>query len=259
VSGSSTTYGVIGVGSLAAAIVTGLCLDDPPPVVLSPRSAVTSADLAERLETVWVAADNQAVVDAADVVLVCVLPHQLVDVLGELRFRPDQLVLSVAAGVGLEKVARLAAPAARVARAMPLPSVARRAGATPVHPPLPEVVALFDRLGGAIAAPEERTFQALTVPAATIGAHFALLGTLARWLADHGMAEPDARRYVAATFAGLVGELEGTPDFDALVSEVSTPEGLNQQLVQHLRDAGVAEILRSGLDGVLERLIVAEN
>jgi pyrroline-5-carboxylate reductase len=55
-----TTYGVLGVGSIAAAIVTGLCdgVADPPDVVLSPRNADRAADLAARLPSVRVATDN---------------------------------------------------------------------------------------------------------------------------------------------------------------------------------------------------------
>ena len=70
-----TSYGVIGVGAIAAAIVTGLCEDveDAPEVLLSPRNAEIAAGLAHRFPTVEVAADNQAVVDGASVVIVCVV------------------------------------------------------------------------------------------------------------------------------------------------------------------------------------------
>ena len=40
-----TTYGVLGTGSLASSIVTGLCdrVEEPPAVVLSPRNAEVAA------------------------------------------------------------------------------------------------------------------------------------------------------------------------------------------------------------------------
>lgn len=250
----STTYGVIGVGSLAAAIVTGLCLEDAPRVVLSPRSAVTSADLAARLDTVSVAADNQAAVDAADVVLVCVLPQQAADVLTGLRFRPDQVVLSVMAGVALAEVERLVAPAARVARSIPMPSAAIRRGAIPVHPALPEAVEFWGLLGDVVATDDERSFEALIVPSTTVAAHFAHLAALASWVADQGVPEDQARRYVAALYAATAEQLTGAPDYDALAREVASPGGLNEQFARHVRDAGVPETVRSGLDAVFARL-----
>ena len=64
---TSTTYGVLGVGALASAIVTGLCdgVEDPPDVLLSPRNSATASGLAARFPTVTVAADNQGVVDGS--------------------------------------------------------------------------------------------------------------------------------------------------------------------------------------------------
>ena len=94
-----TTYGLLGVGSIASAIVVGLCdgVPDAPPVVLSPRNAARSSGLATRFPSVRVAADNQAVVDACDVVVVCLLPAQADEVLAGLRFRAGQAVVSAVA------------------------------------------------------------------------------------------------------------------------------------------------------------------
>lgn len=247
-------YGVLGVGSIAEAVVTGLCLDDAPEILLSPRSVATSAALAERHPTVSVAPDNQAVVDAADLVLVCVLPAQATDVLAPLTFRADQVVVSVIAGVGPAEVGRLVAPASRVACAIPLPSVAVRRGAVPVHPALPEAVALFERLGTVVATDDEAAFDALVVPSATIAAHLDHLATLADWVAERGVPEAEARSYVAALYAGVADRLADDPDFGALAAEAATPGGLNELFAGRLRDAGVPGTLRSGLDAVATRL-----
>jgi len=65
-----TTYGVLGVGSIATAIVNGLCdgVVEPPKIVLSPRNAERAAELVGRLPSVRLATDNQQVVDDSDVV-----------------------------------------------------------------------------------------------------------------------------------------------------------------------------------------------
>jgi pyrroline-5-carboxylate reductase len=71
------TYGIIGVGAIAAAIVTGLCESgsDAPSIVLSPRNADRAADLAARFPTVRVARSNQEVIDGSAVVLLCIRPQ----------------------------------------------------------------------------------------------------------------------------------------------------------------------------------------
>lgn len=249
-----TRYGVIGVGSIAAAIVTGLCADDPPPVLLSPRNAETAAGLAARFGTVTIAADNQAVVDGSDVVLVAVLPGQVEAVLADLAFEERHVVISVVAGVDLDDLRSWVAPAARVARSVPLPAVAGRDGRTPVYPPLPEAIALFDVLGGAIGVDDAATYEALTASSATVAAHFQFLGAIADWLVSKGLSEADARSYVAATFVGASESLRGEVDFGELITEVATPGGLNELFARHLREAGSVAAVGSGLDAVFARL-----
>lgn len=252
------TYGVVGVGSIAAAVVVGLCegVAQPPTVLLSPRNAAQAADLAGRFGSVSVAADNQAVVDGSDVVLVAVLPQQVEAVLADLVFADRHAVVSAVAGVELDALRGWVAPATRVARAVPLPAVARREGVTPVYPPLPEAVALFDALGGAIAVDDAATYEALTVSSATVAAHFAYLGAIADWLVAHGIEESAARSYVAATYVGASESLRTAPvDFDELISEVATPGGLNEQFARHLRAAGAVDAVSSGMDEVLARLL----
>jgi pyrroline-5-carboxylate reductase len=252
------TYGVLGVGSIAAAVVSGLCdgVAEPPTVLLSPRNAVKAADLAARFDSVTVAADNQAVVDGADVVVVAVLPQQVEPVLTALCLADRHAVISVVAGVSLDDLAGWVAPAHRVARSVPLPAVARREGVTPVFPPLPEAVALFDALGDAIAVDDVATYEALTVSSATVAAHFAYLGTIADWLVGHGIAEAQARSYVAATYVGATEALRVDPvDLDALVTEVATPGGLNEHFARHLREAGALDAVGSGMDEVLAGLL----
>lgn len=255
-----TTYGVLGVGSIAAAIVTGLCdgVAGPPGVVLSPRNAERSADLAARFPSTRVAADNQAVVDAADVVVVCLLPGSAADVLAGLRFREGQAVVSAVAGLPVRRLADLVAPATDVARSIPLPAVATRASATPVHPATAAATGLYDRLGGSLVIADEAAYEATSAASATVAAYFRYLGTVAGWLSGHGIAAADARRYVADTFAALAEEL-GAPeaDFDALARAHATPGGLNEQLARDLDDAGVYDAVRAGLDAVLAR--IADN
>jgi pyrroline-5-carboxylate reductase len=249
-------YGVLGVGAIGAAIVRGLCenVDDAPEVVLSPRNAEIAAGLAQRLPTVDVAADNQAVVDGAAVVIVCVRPPLAQTVLAELRFPADRVVISAMAGVSVQTLQRLVAPATDVARVIPLPSVARRDGITPVHPPNAAATALFDRLGGTVELADVEAFDAFAASTATIAAHFAYLNTIATWVASQGIPAPAATRYVASVFAGLGEATRSGEDFEQLAREHATPGGLNEQFLHGLEQDGVFEHVGLGLRRILDRL-----
>jgi pyrroline-5-carboxylate reductase len=255
-----TTYGFIGVGSIAEAMVVGLCgSSEPPDVVLSPRSGDRSGRLAAQFPTVRVAPDNQGVVDAADVVVPCLLPQQA-DVLGGLTFSEGQHVVSAMAGVPVARLLALVTPADGVARSVPLPAVASRGSVTPVHPPTAAATALFDQLGGTLPVADELAYESLSAASATVAAHMDQLGTIAGWIAAHGIDEAQARAYVADLFAALAPELRAPgADFATLASAHSTPGGLNEQFARHLASAGMADVVRTGLDEVLARIAPAQD
>ncbi|HEY3575705.1 MAG TPA: NAD(P)-binding domain-containing protein [Arthrobacter sp.] len=252
-----TTYGVVGVGSIATAIVTGLCdgAAEQPEVVLSPRNAERAADLAARFPSVRVATDNQQVVDDSDVVVVCLLPIHTEEVLAGLQFRADHAVVSAIAGFPVGQLAGLVAPATDIARSIPLTAVATRGSVTPVYPATPAATGLYDPLGGSMEMGNELAFEAVSAASATVAAYFRYLGTVTGWLSDRGIPAAAAHRYVADTFAALSGELEsrGT-NFATLAQAHSTSGGLNEQFAHHLETAGTYDAVQAGLDAVLARI-----
>lgn len=249
-------YGVLGVGAIGSAIVTGLCngVENAPDILISPRNATLAADLAARFPSVRIASDNQGVVDGADVVVLCVRPHDRREALGGLRFRAEQPVVSALAGVSIAELATLVAPAHDLSRVIPLPSVGRRSGMTPVHPPNAAARALFSALGGAFDVPDVDAFDALSAATSTLSTYFAYMESIAAWLAAHGVPEPNASRYVASVFRGLSTELDDAHDFARLAREHTTPGGINAQLQGILHESGVFERIAFGLDRVYERL-----
>jgi pyrroline-5-carboxylate reductase len=251
------TNGIVGVGAIATAIVTGLCeqVQDAPRIVLSPRNAERVADLAGRFASVRVARSNQQVLDEASVVLLCIRPQDARSILPGLKFSAQHAVVSAMAGIQLASLRELVAPARDIARVIPLPSVATREGATPVFPPTDAATALFDRLGTSIEVPHETAFEATSASTATIAAHFAYLNAICRWLIAQGVAETAARQQVAATFAGLASQLRGhVSDFAEAARDHATAGGTNEQFLGVLEQARVFDAVEDGLNRVLERL-----
>jgi pyrroline-5-carboxylate reductase len=254
------TYGIIGVGAIATAIVTGLCegASDAPSIVLSPRNADRAADLAARFASVRVAASNQEVIDGSSVVLVCIRPQEARAVLPPLKFSAQHAIVSMMAGFSIDALRELVAPAQSIARAIPLPAVASRQGSTPIFPPTAAARALFDRLGRSIEIPHAVAFEATSASTATVAAHFEYLNAICRWLMAQGVSETAARRQVAATFAGLAAQLhDREPDFATLARDHATRGGINEQFLGILEQARVFDAVDLGLSRVLERLTKA--
>jgi pyrroline-5-carboxylate reductase len=186
--------------------------------------------------------------------LVC-LRRADADLLGDLVWRADHVVISAVAGVGVDQLAAWVAPASRIARSVPMPPVASRAGLTAVHPPLPEARELFDRLGESLEVAEVQAYEALSATSATLAGFFEYLAVQTSWLEGRGIPAPDARRYVGATFAGALGSLQqDEAGFTELASEYATPGGVNEQVREELRAIGAYDQLKLALDGALVRL-----
>lgn len=250
-------YGILGVGEIGAAIVTGLCAGagEAPAILLSPRNAERAAALAATFPSVAVAPDNQSVVTRSTAVVVSVRPKDSHAVLGGLAFRPGQAVISLMAGVPVGELAPLVAPARDIARAIPLPPVARRAGVTPVHPGTAAARALFDRLGGSSDVADAAAFEAMSTATGTVAAHLRYVAAVSEWLSGQGVAPREAERYVRSVFANLAEELgDGHGDLDELARAHATPGGINERFRAMLDDAGVFNAVSRSLQAVYDQL-----
>ena len=248
--------GFIGTGAITEAMVEGFIADGyAEPIVVSERSRERSARLAERHHTVIVEADNQAIVDRCDWVVISVLPPQALDVASGLRFREDHNVISVVAGIKLATWAETVAPAKRVWRAVPMPPIEKGWGPTAICPPDPEVEALFSLAGTPVAVDDERQFQALAVVTSLMGMFFEQVGTATRWLEDQGVPEGEAAAYSSSMFQALANltTLEDAQGLKGLSEECLTVGGVNEQVLHELRDAGWFDIYRKRLDRIMER------
>jgi pyrroline-5-carboxylate reductase len=251
------SVGIIGVGEIARAIVEGLCSggDTPPDVILSPRGAAVSAELARRYSAVRVCADNQQVADNASLLIIAVRPDSLEDALAGLRVPSGSLVVSVVAGVDHQSLRRLLGSEVTIVRAIPLPAVRRRTGITAVHPPHPTVSELFDRLGGTLETADAAAFAALWATTGTISTYLRYLATIAQWAENKGVDRVEANHYVRRMFLGVAGGLaDETRSLSELSTDHETPAGLNEQLRQAWFDTANTSALHDALDDLFRRL-----
>lgn len=250
--------GVIGTGTLSAAVIEGLLAvhGDRLEIMVSPRSEAVSRDLAERYPQVTRASSNQAVVDAADIVLLGVRPQHLDEVMARLRLRADQTVLSFVAGAGLARLAPLCAPATRVLRVTPLPPIARRQGPILVFPGDPETETLFAGLGTVIVPENADQIMALGYAGGLMASFFEMALAAIRWLEAEGVPRSMGRDYVMSMFAALGDTGLRTPadSLEGLPGEHATPGGINERCLNQLSEAGWFADYASGLEAMKTHL-----
>lgn len=249
--------GFIGVGAITEAVVRGLCGrgNSAPRIVLSPRNTERAATLAAAFSNVDVATSNQAVIDSVDLVCLAVRPQIALDVLRDLRFSAAQTVVSFLPTFTLSDVTTLVTPASNVCRVLPLPSAARGQGPIAIFPAGHEAAKLFASAGALVELDQEEEFKALLASTSLMASFFAANGSVARWLTAKGVGPQRARRYVAQLAAALAsGALDESQSFDDLVTDHTTPEGLNAQSLRELNTAGVCKSLNRTLDLIDRRI-----
>ena len=246
--------GFIGTGTITAHMVRGMQAAGLGwPVVLSPRNEGVARELAE-LPGVRVAASNQAVLDAAEGVVLAVRPQVAEGVVRGLRFAPDRPVISLIAALPIDTL-RGWTGVREICRAIPLPFVERCTGVTPVFPPQPVAMELFDALGTALPVQDAVAFDSYATASALMGTYFGLVDTACGWMAAQGIPEADARTYVAALFADLGATLRDTAlTPEALRVAHSTKGGLNEQLHRVFAGQGGEAAVQAGLAAVLARV-----
>lgn len=233
--------GVIGLGTIATAVVEGIAQDGHV-ITVSTRNAENAARLRTRFDSVSVA-DNQAVVDASDVVFLGLTDTVYRHALADLRFRTGQQVISLMAGPGLDALSGLVAPATLAARMIPFPSIATGGSqilatgdSTAIHDLFGARNAIFD-LATEAELRDWLCAQAVLSPAVL------MVRAAADWLGQHGSDRDTAERFLRELVASSL--LAGP--CDPLLRALDTPGGYNRRLRQKIVADGLSRSLSEGL------------
>lgn len=221
--------GFIGTGHLASFFVEGLArVNSGHDIMVSPRNAMKALDLQRRFGVEI--AENQQIADRCELVVVSLLPNTAADVLSGLRFREGQTVLSVMAGISLDTLRGLAAPAHAAISMMPGLANAFNSGPSVLHPECAPARALLEKLGPVHAYADEKVFTAASVMGAFSGMTVLMMKDAMAWFGAQGLEQADARRLVAETLRGNAAMLLETPlPMEEVARGVVTPGGITEQ------------------------------
>jgi pyrroline-5-carboxylate reductase len=252
-SATPPVLGLLGSGNMASAMVTGWVRADPgmaDRILVTDKGSGRAAALAAR-HGLRHTASNAELVEAADIVVLCVKPIDVERVLREVSglMTPQKVIASVAAGVGTATLETILDVDAPVFRFMPNIGVSVGAGSLAFSSGRftdtaaeQAVLAVFTMLGEVVPL-EERLFDAAT---ALSGSGPAFLGLIIEAFEDAGivagLTHRDARRLFLSTVAGTAALLReddlGCADLRRMVT---SPGGTAA--------AGLAAMERGGVRG----------
>lgn len=249
--------GIIGIGHLASYLVEGLRrASNEIEIYISPRSFKKAKNLAERFGAI-VTKNNQAVVDETDIILLTTRAEDTMVVAKTTSFQAGKTVISVAAGLPLEKLKPLIAPATLV-RAMPISCAAINQSPTIIFPDNPQAQALFNLMGQVHILPNESHFAPASVIAAFYGWIFALLDEIVSWTTLKGVPQRIARNLVLETVRGAANMVLNNPDTDikVMLDALTTPGGITEQGINVLQQQQGITAWIEALDNVLKHLSI---
>jgi pyrroline-5-carboxylate reductase len=172
------TVGFIGVGELALYTIRGVRRGGyHDSILLSPRNRDKAGLLAAELNCA-VQADNQAVVDHSDCVVIATRPADCLQTLAELEFRSEQTLISVVAGIEIEALRGCVPDELEIVRAMPVSSAEAGASPTLIYPDNAFVREFFNYCGNTIPVENEDYFTQGSVLACVYCWFFSLFESL---------------------------------------------------------------------------------
>jgi len=245
--------GVIGTGTIATATVQGIAADGHD-ILVSTRGRENAHHLCTAFENVDTA-ENQAVLDESNVVLLGLMPDVARAVLPGLAFRAQQRVISLMAGVGLGELSRLVAPAIVEAIAIPFPSIAQGGAPVMVCPKSQLADDIFGQANHPFFLHDEAALQAFTAAQAVLSPSLKLLELAAGWLAKRTHDAPQAESFMRL----LVGSSLLSPPMDQpdvlakTLSALNTAGGYNRELREFMLERGMEQALNDGLDQLEKR------
>ena len=236
--------GVIGTGVIATAVVHGIA-GDGHRITVSERSAANASALDAAYENVSTA-DNQTVLDQSDIVFLGLMAEQAAGVLGGLRFRPDQKVLTFMAGATKDEAAALVAPAQMAAIVMPYPGVAQGNSLVMMQGDAPLVREIFEPSNRVFVCSDAEELQAYLTAQAVLSPAARLVEAAADWLGQRASDKAAAEEFLRV----LVGSSLLGSDCGPLLAALNTEGGYNQRLRLHMEQTGMVDALEAGLDAL---------
>jgi pyrroline-5-carboxylate reductase len=261
---------IIGTGSMGSAILGGLLKSgfNPDNVSVSTKSTASAERLADEVGVLSFAMENgddanQMAVAGANVVLICVKPAFVVEVLADIADSLDDnaLIISVAAGVTTAAMEKVLPEDVGVVRAMPnTPAIVSRAitgisaGSRATEWAVETAVQLFETVGKALVLDESKIDALSTISGSGPAYFFYLVEQLLSAAKHQGFTEAEAALLVNETFLGAAELLvfsEQSPE--ALRKQVTSPNGTTERAIARMSETDLQKMFIEATDAALAR------
>lgn len=251
--------GILGTGIIASALVNGFCTADNKSDIhfyLSPRNAEKAAALKNAYpDMISVCTSNQEVIDNSEMVFLCLIPRMAEEILKDVKFRPEQKVLSIMSDHSIAKVQSMIGNVGKIWRMVPLPFAAMHVGPIAYFPHDEEIDSLFVPLGNLIAVGKESELSVISGLTGLMSAYYMLVHETVEFGIKQGLSRRTSTDYMTAFYEALdikARAFDGA-DLKELAYEM-TPGGLNEMALKSILEADGYTPWTDALQKVMDRL-----
>jgi pyrroline-5-carboxylate reductase len=258
-----------GAGSMAEAFIRGLTakgIARPEHLFASNKSSVTR--LIELREQYGIRAENEPeaaaeAIRAADIVVIAMKPKDVAQALSDLRpfLRPEQLLISVVAGLSIAKIEKLIGNDMPVVRTMPNTSTSIGLGAAGISfsPRVNDdqramALQMFEAAGIAIVVQEELIGIVNGVSGSGPAYIYYMMEAMIEAGVRGGLTAEQARLLTVQTVLGAASMVQSTGEDPAeLRRKVTSPNGTTQAAIETLERFHFTEAVLTAIDRCVER------
>lgn len=250
--------GILGGGNLGRAIAKGLAASgsfDPDNVAITRRRLEMLNDLSD--EGFFTHSDNRTVVAGADVVILCVQPQQMEDLLEGVASALDpgkHVVISTATGVSIADMRRWVAPGIPVLRAMPNLGIAIGESMTCLAADeasvdaVPVAESVFDAMGSTLLIREDQMTSATALCACGIAFFLRAIRAASQGGIEIGFHAGEALQLASQTAKGAAALLLSNRNHPEMeIDKVTTPQGCTISGLNEMENRGFSSAMVRGI------------
>ena len=250
--------GFIGTGKIASAVITGVCNSKISfnKILISPRNKSISKGLKKKFKKVSIARDNQEIINSCNWIFLSITPTVGKKIIKELKFRPNQIIISFISTISLEHLKKAIKVKAKIIRAIPLPPISLKKGPVPIYPPNKKVKKFFNNIGTTVEIKKEKSSINFWSTSGMMAPFYEILRVMTDWLIKKGVKRASAQKYITSLFLALSEDAfeNSKKDLKHLVKDSQTPKGLNEQALKELSKLGFYKSLENTLNNIHRRL-----
>ena len=249
---------ILGGGNLGGAIARGFATSrfvEPGNVAVTRRRVELLADLAA--EGFYTLADNREAIDGANVVILCVQPQQMEDLLDGVAPTLDarrQVVISTATGVSIADIRRWVGSEVPVLRAMPNLGISIGESMTCLAADeasidaVPVARAVFDVMGSTLVIREDQMTSATALCACGIAFFLRAIRAASQGGIEIGFHAEEALQLASQTAKGAAALLLSNRNHPEMeIDKVTTPQGCTISGLNEMENRGFSSAMVRGI------------